>query len=425
MAARATVRMYRQGLGDCFVVTFPTEAGGSFRVMIDCGVILGQPNAQNAMQAVVKDIADTYGTIDLLVATHEHWDHISGFVQAWEGGKLPGITFKHVWLAWTEDPANPQAQKLAGNKSAALAALAEAQAHMALAGNGDVAEGLAPFLEQLGLAADSSTAQAMANIKTVVQKENLRFRKPTDPPEKLDGTNVTVFVLGPPLDDTLLHTLSKGPTSPVMYGLDASSVASANAVAPFGGEQTLPIEAARRIAFFQRRYFGTDVQTSSDDAPAWRRIDDAWLGSATDLALQLDSYTNNTSLVLCFQLPDGSTMLFPGDAQIGSWLSWPTLSWKAGDATITGADLLAKCTFYKVGHHGSHNATAKSGGLETMKVLATAMIPVDEQEAKKKNWDRMPLPAIVSSLEAQTQQHVIRADQPPAGTPALYVEVTI
>ena len=58
---------------------------------------------------------------------------------------------------------------------------------------------------------------------------------------------------------------------------------------------------------------------------SWRRIDADWLGIAADLAMQLDRGVNNTSLVLAFEFIDsGRVVLFPGDAQVGNWLSWQT-----------------------------------------------------------------------------------------------------
>ena len=81
--ARVQVRMYRQGLGDCFLITVPRAAGPPFHMMIDCGVILGTENPSEIMGKVVRDIvATTNGRVDVVVATHEHWDHISGFLQA-------------------------------------------------------------------------------------------------------------------------------------------------------------------------------------------------------------------------------------------------------------------------------------------------------------------------------------------------------
>jgi hypothetical protein len=38
---RAKIRMYRQGLGDCFLVTLPRKEGKPFFMLVDCGVVLG------------------------------------------------------------------------------------------------------------------------------------------------------------------------------------------------------------------------------------------------------------------------------------------------------------------------------------------------------------------------------------------------
>ena len=53
------VRMYRQGLGDCFLLTFPKVGGGEFHMLIDCGVIIGNPDAARLINLVVDDIAKT------------------------------------------------------------------------------------------------------------------------------------------------------------------------------------------------------------------------------------------------------------------------------------------------------------------------------------------------------------------------------
>src|SRR6476619_621318 len=98
----AKVRMYRQGLGDCFLVTLPRASGKPFYLMIDCGVILGTRDAASKMDMVVNDImATTSGHLDLLVITHEHWDHLSGFVQAKD--LFTKLKIDKVWFAWTED----------------------------------------------------------------------------------------------------------------------------------------------------------------------------------------------------------------------------------------------------------------------------------------------------------------------------------
>src|SRR5262249_52990344 len=107
------------------------------------------------------------------------------------------------------------------------------------------------------------------------------------------------------------------------------------------------------------------------DAPGqeWRKIDEDWLGAFGQLALDLDSDTNNTSLVLaCEFAKGGEVLLFVGDAQVGNWQSWRDVSFNVpGSADpLPAYDLLKRTVFYKVGHHCSHNATIKTGGLELM-----------------------------------------------------------
>lgn len=105
------VRMYRQGLGDCFLLRFPGENGRPFHLVIDSGVIKGTSEPTVKMREVAEDIeSETGGKIDVLVVTHEHWDHVSGFAEAREVWERMEIA--EVWLAWTEDPANKLAKKL-------------------------------------------------------------------------------------------------------------------------------------------------------------------------------------------------------------------------------------------------------------------------------------------------------------------------
>jgi hypothetical protein len=139
------------------------------------------------------------------------------------------------------------------------------------------------------------------------------------------------------------------------------------------------------------------------------------------LALALQSYTNNTSLVLALELGDigkGDVLLFAADAQVGNWESWQTWQWPKDAPKVTGPDLLKRTIFYKVGHHGSHNATLKDHGLVQMIALKAAIIPVDEKEALKKHWGRMPLPDLIIALKAKAPPDtVLRTDQKPANPP--------
>src|SRR3977135_370273 len=77
---RVAVRMYRQGLGDCFLVTLRKEDGTPWRMLIDCGVILGTPDTPKRLTEVLANlVADTGGRVDVLAITHEHYDHVAPF----------------------------------------------------------------------------------------------------------------------------------------------------------------------------------------------------------------------------------------------------------------------------------------------------------------------------------------------------------
>jgi hypothetical protein len=273
---------------------------------------------------------------------------------------------------------------------------------------------------------------------------------------------VRIYVLGPPRDAAMLGLTEQASE---MYGLGAAAGwplarALANALgiseAGSGPDLTAPFDPNEgRDPLFLR---SADLSASTDeklketakflhdfyDGPAvlpqpkeknqgkapdpnetdqsWRRIDHDWLSVSADLAIQLDDRTNNSSLVLAFEFLDTRrVMLFVGDAQIGNWLSWEKVSW-TGDPT-TAADLLHRTVFYKVGHHGSHNATAKQHGLELMTSPdLSAFIPTNEQDAKKVKWGAMPFKPILEDLVKRTSQRVIRADDlwltQPEGKPA-------
>src|SRR5215212_9460425 len=77
-----TVRMYRQGHGDCFLLALPREGGGGpVYVMIDCGYKPGSPAFLKGRKIadVVEHIGEATGFhLDLVVITHEHQDHLNG-----------------------------------------------------------------------------------------------------------------------------------------------------------------------------------------------------------------------------------------------------------------------------------------------------------------------------------------------------------
>jgi hypothetical protein len=184
-------------------------------------------------------------------------------------------------------------------------------------------------------------------------------------------------------------------------------------------DKSCPFEERLRISPADARkqeFFRTQYGFGRTNASAWRRIDSDWLAVASELALALDGDTNNTSLVLAIEVvSSGRVILMAADAQVGNWESWDGYTWrvKAPDgssAQVTAADLLQRTVLYKVGHHGSHNATLREKGLERMNSPElVAMIPVDEEIARVKRWS-MPFPALLRRLQERTRGRVLRAD---------------
>src|SRR4051812_42672698 len=77
------VRMYRQGLGDCFLITFNSNnenPNNHCHLLIDCGT-LGNKSTDATMAQVADSIHETIdaGGHTVVIATHEHKDHLSGF----------------------------------------------------------------------------------------------------------------------------------------------------------------------------------------------------------------------------------------------------------------------------------------------------------------------------------------------------------
>jgi hypothetical protein len=410
--------MYRQGLGDCFLVSLPRTGGGRpFYLMIDCGVVLGTSDPGTIMTKVMYDIVKTTGgEIDLLVATHEHWDHLSGFIQA--QASFDRLKIGQVWLAWTEDPKDELAQQLRAKKAQALTALRLGLAHMELAGDSGRAEQLGSILEFFGAAKGNTTGDALKIVKAKVPTP--RYCLPGDAPGIPTGTSARFYVLGPPHDEKWLHKINPSARDKETYGLAqgmqlfidgaATALADTDDSRPFDRQYEIPFavaQAAPELQFFRDNYW----QPRGAAPDGWRRIDGDWLDGASDMALQLDSLTNNTSLVIAIELePGGDVLLFAADAQVGNWLSWQELKWTVDGKDVTGPDLLKRAILYKVGHHGSHNATLKAQGLEEMERLRVAMIPVDHDMAVKKRWGKMPLDELVAALDKQAKGVVLRTD---------------
>jgi hypothetical protein len=114
------------------------------------------------------------------------------------------------------------------------------------------------------------------------------------------------------------------------------------------------------------------------------------------LALMLDDVLNNTSLVLLLRYR-GATLLFPGDAQWGSWSSWLARS----DAE----SILNEVTFFKVPHHGSHNGTPRTIVPKLSHPELAAMISTQNTP-----WQSIPKTELLMALDRQSAHRMMRSD---------------
>ena len=427
------VRCYRQGLGDCFLLSIGKEATKTRHILIDCGVWPKKPKNRDDMVRIAKDVAkETGGHLDVLVATHEHWDHLSGFEQARD--VFDGMTIDEIWFAWTENPDDDLANELRADKKkkekvvnlvrSRLASFRKATRGLSVEEDATLGrvESLLGFLGATGGDKRGSTGEAMNYLKSRSDAA-IRYQYPGTTTRIPGVDNINVHVLGPPHDRKKIKRDKPSKAHSEVYelaaglGLDDSMLAALGGLdstaskvtdldragKPFDKSHTLDLAALPPfVAKFRKEHYLRD---------SWRKIDHDWLLAGGALALRLDSATNNTSLVLAFELSDGRVLLFAADAQVGNWLSWhdPDKKWQSVGSdgqtlALTAEDILAKTVLYKVGHHGSHNATLRELGLEMMTNSdLMAVIPVSHKMALDNDWDRIPLPSLVRRLREKTK----------------------
>jgi hypothetical protein len=222
--------MFRQGLGDCFLITF--DVGGDERhMLIDCGTL-----GNKAGSVKLADVADHIeevigkGNLDVVVATHEHQDHLSGF-----HGPLRRLEGRvdHVWLAWTEDPRDPAAQTFVKNKRDLGAALAQIAAAAPQTAVGQQVNDLLGFAGDLSLGAAhfaESVNEAMEFVRTGLGAKT-RYHQPGDLIEESFLPGFRIYVLGPPRDAEAMKDLGAHGSSE-LYSLAAglrSAVSSPDA----------------------------------------------------------------------------------------------------------------------------------------------------------------------------------------------------
>jgi beta-lactamase superfamily II metal-dependent hydrolase len=368
-----------------------------------------------------------------VAGTHQHNDHLSGFVHAEEVFKKMNI--QQVWLSWLDNPRSKVAASIEESHLGLRKALVKGSAAMK------------KIVAQKQVKGKTLSATKVANVHTLVDELLGFFGAAPELPSqgikvlKKIGMNavdylnpgdvrsfgdipldeIKVHVLGPPRDKELLYR--KDPREGESYDHKLRSMRTmANHFLFALNNRTKDEDKTEEQFPFNshfKRYNDMPGQFSDDlkniagiyDQAEWRNIDSDWVEQASRLALYMDTFTNNSSLVLAIELVKREkVLLFAADAQTGNWLSWENVKFKDPKTTIDG--LLERTVFYKVGHHGSHNSTLKPALEKMASEDLVVMIPVDKRDPniKKENGWKMPASKLYTRLKEKSSHRVLRMD---------------
>ena len=380
----ATLRMYAVGFGDCFLLSIPRADQRPWRMLVDCGVhVLGR--SEHAMATVVGDLIevcsdDADPVIDVVVATHRHQDHVSGFDDA----RWSEVTVGEVWLPWSENPSDSVAQQLRTRLDATARNL-----HLRFG---------ADSAEVAGLALNSlSNEKAMTTLRDGFRGRARRCYLSTEEPNRRELTGLPdarVHLLGPPRTPAAIKSMDPPELERWLNMDERASGRSDSLEIPFGPAYRI----ADRAAFWQQYEHLTAEDELLDSVPL---EPDGGLAAAS----WLDRVLNNTSLVFVLEVDD-IRILFAGDAQWGVWreiLNNPH-----------ARELLARTNLYKVSHHGSHNGSPKTLVNEVLPSSLTSVMSFKTMS----RWKAIPKAQLVTALSAE-RRLLLRPDEAVPDSPSV------
>jgi hypothetical protein len=426
----AEVRMYRIGTGDCFVVKLFAGKKESFKMLIDAGSWSGKKEYITPFIEDLKAYVDN--EVDVLVVTHEHKDHVYAFDACRE---LFTNDFKagEIWMAWTENDKSKKVKEWKDKYGEQKMALARASQNLtkaiqnedyrrqfkesrfgiqALEARENYIKVVKEFAD-LHLSVDNNNLYkgglaGMDVVKNDIETTRIKYFSPGNIIEGVEGADgVKIYVLGPPkiYDDVSKEAGGKGESYDHNKILQKSGAFGA-AVNNIDSDDI----AKSSLTPFDEHYINDNIDQIQDNYKKenWRKIDYDWLYSAGSFALRMSGLTNNLSLALAIEFEEsGRVMLFPGDAEYGSWASWHKIDWghKGRDGkTPVVEDLLNRTVFYKVAHHLSHNGTAQKLGLEMMKHKDLAAMATLDYDIISDGWkNTMPNRGILKELLNRTK----------------------
>lgn len=392
------LRSYNVGFGDCFLLSI-SYADATRHVLIDFGST-ALPRFPDRLSRVAEQIAtDCAGKLTMVVATHRHADHIAGFAGP-AGRVIAALAPDLVVRPWTEDPAldpggTTQAAGSARRSAAAgvtttLAAMQSVATSVALegarlAGTRRLPRAAAERVRFLG-ETNLSNAEAVRNLAAMGRNVYAHFGTKLPIAALLPG--VRVDVLGPPTVHQSAGVARMASTNAQQYWHLAAQRGGRSARSP-----------TPKPLFPRRKQVPVPLPAK------WliRHIDRIHVDEMLGIVRVLDRALNNTSLILLMQI-GSATLLFPGDAQ---WENWRYALQERPDRDQIIARL-AETTVYKVGHHGSLNATPKtlweafrhrSPKTDDAARLRTLLSTKSDQHGSSSRGTEVPRGPLVAALE--------------------------
>lgn len=343
-AKAVTVRMYNVGFGDSLLLFIPAPDGRPRKVLIDCGMHQQSKNPPSIVDVVKQIIADAteadgVARIDVVIATHRHRDHVYGF----EKSGWNKVHVEEVWMPWTEDPNDPEARKIRDLQS-------KTAGHLHKATTKRLQRALSAAQRDAAETAQALAENALSNAKAIATLHNGFAGHPKRRylPDRDRHANtfqvpslpgVTVYAMGPSFDETVIADMNPPAAQHYLRLMESISTSTNRRRLPFDENWSLTLT---QLTSKNRR-----LKLSEGDV---KKLENLSGGNEFAVATSLEQAVNGTSLMLMFQIGK-AYLLLPGDAQWGTW--------NAAMSDTEWRGLLEKTTFYKIGHHGSHNATPK------------------------------------------------------------------
>jgi beta-lactamase superfamily II metal-dependent hydrolase len=397
--------MFRVGFGDFFLLTVQTAAAGLKHILIDCGVHAG--DIGSIKDAVAQMAEDTGRNLALVIMTHRHADHISGFATCKD--VFSQFTVEQIWMSWFEDPSNKKAAAFQANLARVAQQLAQA---LAARKNPDddelryMAENItgAPLAFGKGNSNDVALGVLHRGFKNKPPIAYYRAGDTPTLPQDLVAAGLTAQILGPPHDLALVAEMN-GKNEQYLVVNDPSV---SGRIRPFERVFQVRAEDYPKSAFryCRRETLERYVAGAQPDVLAAK-------------ARQVDNTLNNQSLVVLFTF-HRKHLLFAGDAQWGNWENF-LYAGKFGapghsELTDASKSILAAIDFYKVGHHGSTNATPKDA-LNAMREGCVAMCSTEPGcYGKASKGTEVPRIPLLDAIEKKTGHQLARSDEISAGT---------